>query len=168
MRLEGKYEDRGVRVVQSNDASHPFEDAEGHVWRYAYVVEPATGDHGNNPVKQAFMDGHIIQRRYGDGRWEEMHEASYFDLPGYEYKVDNPEPESNWVTNKELAEWLIRGRGLLIDVESRLICTSYNFSADEAYCEVPSRYKIMPIGSADWLEPTYQYIDQLEEEDAYV
>lgn len=114
------------------------------------------------------MDGYIVWRRYRDGGWEEMHEASYFDLPGYEYKVDNADPASNRVTNKELAEWLIRGRGLLIDAESGLIGTGYNFPADEAYCEVPSRYKIMLIGSADWLEPTYQYIDELEEEDAHV
>ena len=91
-----------------------------------------------------------------------MHDTSYFDLPGYEYMIAEEVTECTpeRVSNKALAEWLIKGKGLLIDVGLGLIGTSYDFPADEMYCEVPAGYKVMPMGSDEWLEPTEDVISE--------
>lgn len=147
------------KVTPTDDSSYPFVDENGTAWRFVYVVHSATDDTGGDPVKQAFMSGKKVIRRYRNGAWEVMYDTSYFDLPGYEYIVaedDAPAPER--VSNKALAEWLAKGKGFLIDVETRRIGTSYNFPADEMYCEVPAGCKVMPMGSDDWLEPTEDVI----------
>lgn len=161
--LYDKLEDESqepCKVVPTDNSSYPFVNGNGTAWRFVYVVHSATDDSGDDPVKQAFMDGQKVVRRYGDGEWEVMHDTSYFDLPGYAYKVaeDDAADTSPRVSNKALAEWLVKGKGLLIDVASRYIVTTYSFPADEMYCEVPAGYKVMPMGSDDWLEPTEDVI----------
>lgn len=161
--LYAKLEDESqapYKVTPTDNPSYPFINENDTSWRFVYVVHSATDDPGDDPVKQAFMDGRKVVRRYGDGEWEDMHDTSYFDLPGYEYKVaeDDAEDTPERVTNKALAEWIAKGRGLLIDVSTRCIYTSYNFPADDMYCEVPARYKVMPMGSDDWLNPTEDVI----------
>lgn len=166
--LYDKLEDEtreAVKVVPGASPSYPFVNENGTAWRFVYVIHSATDEPGDNPVKQAFMDGQKVVRRYGDEEWEVMHDTSYFDLPGYEYMIaeDDMVDTPRRVSNKALAEWLAKGKGLLIDVASRRIGTSYDFPADEAYCEVPTGYKVMPIGSDDWLEPTEDVICEEEE-----
>ena len=148
------------KVTPTGTPAYPFMHENGTAWRFAYVVHSATDDPGDNPVKQAFMAGQKVLRRYRDEEWEVMHDISYFDLPGYEYMVAEEATEytPERASNKALAEWLIKGKGLLIDVESRRIVTSYDFPADEMYGEVPARYKVMHMGSDDWLEPTEDVI----------
>ena len=168
--LYDKLEDESqepYKVTPTNRPSYPFVNENGTAWGCVYVVHSGTDDPGDDPVKQAFMDGRKVVRRYGGGEWEVMHDTSYFDLPGYEYKVaeddaaeDDVEDAPECVSNKALAEWLAKGKGLLIDVSIRCIYTSYNFPADELYCEVPDRYKVMPMGSDDWLKPTEDVISE--------
>ena len=161
--LYDKLEDESqapCKVTPTDSASYPFVNENGTAWRFAYVVHSATEDAGGDPVKQAFMDGRKVIRRYRKGEWETMHDTSYFDLPGYEYKVaeDDTEDTPKRVSNKALAEWLAKGKGLLLDVQLNHVNTYYMFNADEMYGEVPAGYKVMPIGSDDWLEPTEDVI----------
>ena len=58
------------------------------------------------------------------------------------------------VSNKALAEWLAKGKGLLLEVRLNYVKTTYTFVADDMDCEVPAGYKVMPIGGSVWLEPT--------------
>ena len=145
------------KVTPTDNSSYPFVNENGTAWRFAYVVHSATDDPGDDPVKQAFMDGCKVVRRYRNDGWEVMQDTMYFDLPGYEYKVTEDYTPSR-VSNKALAEWLAKGKGLLIDLGIRRIGTSYDFPADEMYGEVPAGYKVMPMGSDDWLEPTEDVI----------
>lgn len=157
--LYDKLEDESqapYKVDPTDNSSYPFVNENGTAWRFVYVIHSATDDPGDNPVKQAFMAGQKVLRRYMNDDWEVMHDTSYFDLPGYEYMIAEEATEytPGRVSNKALAEWLAKGKGLLVDVESRSIGTSYDFPADEMYGEVPAGYKVMPMGSDDWLEPT--------------
>ena len=160
--LYDKLEDESrapFKVTSTDSSSYPFRNENGEVWRFVYAVHPATEDTGGDPVKQAFMAGQKVVRRYRNGEWEIMHDTSYFDLPGYEYKVaEDDEPEH--VSNKTLAEWLAKGKGLLLDVKTSYVDTNYTFNADEMYCEVPAGYKVMPMGSDDWHEPTEDVISE--------
>ena len=161
--LYAKLEDESqepCKVTPTDTSSYPFMNGNGKAWRFAYVVHSATDDPGDDPVKQAFMAGRKVLRRYRDEEWEVMHDTSYFDLPGYEYMIAEEATEyaPERVSNKTLAEWLIKGKGLLINVGLGLIGTNYNFPADEMYCEVPAGYKVLPIGSDNWLEPTEDVI----------
>lgn len=163
--LYAKLEDESqapFKVTPTDDASYPFVNENGTKWRFAYVVHSATDDPGDDPVKQAFMAGQKVLRRYKDGEWEVMHDTSYFDLPGYEYMIAEEATEytPERVSNKALAEWLAKGKGLLLDVRLNYVNTTYTFVADEMYGEVPAEYKVMPMGSDDWLEPTEDVISE--------
>lgn len=163
--LYAKLEDESqapYKVTPTDNPSYPFMDENGTAWRFVYVVHSATDGPGDDPVKQAFMDGRKVVRRYGDGEWAVMYDTLYFDLPGYEYKVSEDVllDTAPRVSNRALAEWIAKGKGLLIDVSTRRVYTSYNFPADEVYCEVPARYKVMPMGSEDWLKPTEDVISE--------
>lgn len=135
-----------------DDPTFPFLDEKGTSWKFAYVLEPATNKTGNNAVKIAFLQGHTVVRRYGNCDWEGMISTSYFDLPGYEYRVASHIPSR--VTNKVLAMWLAQGNGLLLDYRGTYVNATYTFPADDINCEVPEGYKVMPIGENRWLEPT--------------
>lgn len=157
--LYDKLEDEtreAVKVVPGDSPSYPFVNGNGTSWRFVYVIHSATDEPGDDPVKQAFMDGQKVLRRYGDEEWEVMHDTSYFDLPGYEYMIAEEATEYTpaRVSNKALAAWLAKGKGLLLDVRSNYVDTTYTFVADDMYDEVPAGYKVMPIGCSAWLEPT--------------
>lgn len=140
-------------VYNPDDPSHPFLDARGVTWQFAYVIEPATDDTNNSAIKNAYRQGHVIVRRYSNhGGWEGVISTSYFDLPGYEYRVASHIPSR--VTNKVLALWLVEGNGLLLDVRLDRVYTSYTFPAEDIDCEVLEGYKVMPKGGTHWLEPT--------------
>lgn len=81
-----------------------------------------------------------------------MSSTSYFDLPGYEYRVASARPSR--VTNKTLAMWLAGGNGLLFEERLNWVRTVHDFPAADSDCEVPEGYKVMPVGGSEWLEPT--------------
>ena len=151
----------GRRVTFSSEISYPFLDDDYQMWRFAYVVEEPTYNPGNDEVKLAYLQGHSVMRRFLNDEWEVMRSTSYFDLPGYEYKVASdiaiPTTASR-VSNKALAIWLAEGKGLLLDVRLNYVSTTYQFVADDIDCEVPDEYKVMPIGGSVWLEPTNDVI----------
>ena len=151
----------GRRVTFSSEISYPFLDDDYQMWRFAYVVEEPTYNPGNDEVKLAYLQGHSVMRRFLNDEWEVMRSTSYFDLPGYEYKVASdiaiPTTASR-VSNKALAIWLAEGKGLLLDVRLNYVSTTYQFVADDIDCEVPDRYKVMPICGSVWLEPTNDVI----------
>ena len=92
----------------------------------------------------------------GEG-WERMDDSSYFDLPGYEYKMES-DSSAHRVSNKELAKWLAKGKGMLLDTSINLVSTSCTFNASDMDCKVPDNYRVMPIDGSDWLEPTCDVI----------
>lgn len=141
-----------TKVVPGPEPTYPFLDSDNTVWKFAYILEPVTEDPGDNAVKQAYIQGHTIVRRYRDCGWESMSSTSYFDLPGYEYRVASCKPSR--VTNKVLAMWLAQGNGLLLDIKLNWVNVTYAFPADDIDCEVPDRIRVMPIGGNKWLEPT--------------
>ena len=157
-RLESDYADVKY-VTPSPDNSYPFKCDQGVIWRFAYVLGESTFEPGGDPVKKAYMEGLPVLRRYrnGDEDWEYMDELSYFDLPGYEYKLESGS-SLHRVSNKELAKWLAKGKGMLLDTSINLVSTSCTFKAYDMECEVPAGYKVMPMGSDDWLEPTEDVI----------
>ena len=145
------------RVTSSSEISYPFLDDDYQMWRFAYVVEEPSYNPGDDEVKLAYLQGHSVMRRFLNEEWEIMRSTSYFDLPGYEYKVASdiaPSPTPSRVSNKALAIWLAEGKGLLLDVRLNYVNTTYTFVADDIDCEVPDVYKVMPIGGNVWLEPT--------------
>lgn len=145
------------KVTSSSEISYPFLDDDYQMWRFAYVVEEPTYNPGDDEVKLAYLLGHSVMRRHLNDEWEIMSSNSYFDLPGYEYKVVSDIASSTTVSrvsNKALAIWLAEGKGLLLDVRLNYVNTTYQFIADDIDCEVPDGYKVMPIGGSEWLEPT--------------
>ena len=145
------------RVTSSSEISYPFLDDDYQMWRFAYVVEEPSYNPGDDEVKLAYLQGHSVMRRFLNDEWEVMRSTSYFDLPGYEYKVASdiaPSATPSRVSNKALAIWLAEGKGLLLDVKLNYVSTTYQFVADDIDCEVPDGYKVMPIGGSEWLEPT--------------
>ena len=147
----------GRRVTFSSEISYPFLDDDYQMWRFVYVVEEPSYNPGDDEVKIAYLQGHSVMRRFLNNEWEVMRSTSYFDLPGYEYKVasDIATPTTaSRVSNKALAIWLAEGKGLLLDVRLNYVNTTYTFVADDIDCEVPDGYKVMPIGGSVWLEPT--------------
>ena len=149
------------RVTSSSEISYPFLDDDYQMWRFAYVVEEPSYNPGNDEVKLAYLQGHSVMRRFLNDEWEVMRSTSYFDLPGYEYKVasDITTPTTaSRVSNKALAIWLAGGKGLLLDIKLNYVSTTYQFVADDIDCEVPDKYKVMPIGGNEWLEPTNDVI----------
>ena len=147
----------GRTVTPGSEISYPFFDDDYQMWRLAYVVEEPTYNPGDDEVKLAYLQGHSVMRRFLNDKWEIMRNTSYFDLPGYEYKVASdiaPPTTASRVSNKALAIWLAEGKGLLLDVGLNYVNTTYTFVADDIDCEVPDGYKVMPIGGSVWLEPT--------------
>ena len=145
------------KVTFSSDISYPFLDDDCQMWRLAYVVDEPSYNPGDDEVKLAYLQGHSVMRRFLNDEWEVMSGNYYFDLPGYEYKVASdiaPSATPSRVSNMALAIWLAEGRGLLLDVRLNYVNTTYTFVADDMDCEVPDGYKVMPIGSSVWLEPT--------------
>ena len=144
------------RVTFSSDTSYPFLHDDYQMWRFAYVVEEPSYNPGDDKVKLAYLQGHSVMRRFLNNEWEVMRSTSYFDLPGYEYKVasDIAPSTTSRVSNKALAIWLAEGKGLLLDVKLNYVNTTYTFVADDMDSEVPDGYKVMPIGGSVWLEPT--------------
>ena len=145
------------KVTSSSEISYPFLDDDYQMWRFAYVVEEPSYNPGDDEVKLAYLQGHSVMRRFLNEEWEVMRSTSYFDLPGYEYKVasDIATPTTaSRVSNKSLAIWLAEGKGLLLDVRLNYVNTTYTFVADDMDCEVPDGYKVMPMGGNVWLEPT--------------
>lgn len=139
-------------VVMGHKPAYPFKDSDGGIWRFAYVYEPPTNDTNNCAIKNAYRQGHVIVRRYANGEWESMSSTSCFDIPGYEYRVASHIPSR--VTNKVLALWLAQGNGLLLEERLDWVCTMHNFPVADIDCEVEEGYKVMPIGSSVWFEPT--------------
>ena len=151
----------GRRVTPGSEISYPFFDDDYQMWRFAYVIEEPTYNPGDDEVKLAYLQGHSVMRRFLNDEWEIMGSNSYFDLPGYEYKVASdiaPPTTPSRVSNKALAIWLAEGKGLLLDVGLNYVNTTYTFVADDIDCEVPDGYKVMPIGGSVWLEPTRDVI----------
>ena len=147
----------GRRVTFSSEISYPFLDDDYQMWRFAYVVEEPSYNPGDDEVKIAYLQGHSVMRRFLNDEWEVVRSTSYFDLPGYEYKVASDIASSTTpsrVSNKALAIWLAEGKGLLLDIKLNYVSTTYQFVADDMDCEVPDVYKVMPIGGSVWLEPT--------------
>ena len=145
------------KVTFSSEISYPFLDDDCQMWRFAYVVEEPSYNTGDDEVKLAYLQGHSVMRRFLNDEWEIMRSTSYFDLPGYEYKVASDIAFSatpSRVSNKALAIWLAEGKGLLLDVKLNYVSTTYQFVADDMYSEVPDGCKVMPIGGSEWLEPT--------------
>lgn len=140
-------------VVCSRELNYPFLDTRCSAWRLAYVLEPVTDNSRDSEVKQAFLQGHTIVRRFANGEWESMSETSYFDLPGYEYKVSDSDIPLR-VSNLVLAMWLAGGNGLLLEPRLKYISTTHTFPGVDIDREVPEGYKVMPIGGSEWLEPT--------------
>ena len=94
------------RVTSSSEISYPFLDDDYQMWRFAYVVEEPSYNPGDDEVKIAYLQGHSVMRRFLNDEWEVMRSTSYFDLPGYEYKVASdiaPSPTPSRVSNKALA-----------------------------------------------------------------
>ena len=151
----------GRKVTSSSEISYPFLDDDYQMWRFAYMVEEPSYNPGDDEVKLAYLQGHSVMRRFLNEEWEVMRSTSYFDLPGYEYKVASdiaiPTTASR-VSNKALAIWLAEGKGLLLDVRLNYVNTTYTFVADDMDSEVPDGYKVMPIGGSVWLEPTNDVI----------
>lgn len=146
-------------VTPSPDTSYPFKCDQGEIWRFAYVLGESPFEPGDDPVKKAYMEGLPVLRRYrnGDEGWEHMDESSYFDLPGYEYTLESGS-SAHRVSNKELAKWLAKGKGMLLDVSINLVSTSCTFKASDMECEVSDNYRVMPIDGSKWLAPTYDVI----------
>lgn len=166
-----KYEDEDE--VQSSsvgfgpDPNYPFIDSEGIAWRFAYVLEPATDNIGNSAVKNAYKQGHIILRKYAhtdtDRGWEIMTSASYFDLPGYEYKVAKAKAEENvnvsLVSNRMLAKWLAQGMGEILYTHHVHVCgTEFKYSADEANMNVNCTIRVRKWDDVVWHVPTKEYL----------
>lgn len=146
-------------VTPGPDTAYPFKCDQGAIWRFAYVLGESPFEPGDDPVKKAYMEGLPTLRRYKHGyeEWERMDESSYFDLPGYEYKLESGS-SAHRVSNKELAMWLAKGKGILIDTQLNQVNTTYAFSADEMYGEVPDNYRVMTIDGSEWLAPTCSVI----------
>ena len=149
------------KVTSSSEISYPFLDDDYQMWRFAYVVEEPSYNPGDDEVKLAYLQGYSVMRRFLNDEWEVMSSNSYFDLPGYEYKVASdiaPSTTPSRVSNKALAIWLAEGKGLLLDVRLNYVNTTYTLVADDVGCGVPDGYKVMPIGGSVWLEPTSDII----------
>ena len=72
------------------------------------------------------------------------------------------EPKQRRATWKELAYWLIDGKGLVLDENRGKIDTGVIFSKEDLDAEVSDYLKVMRRDDTDWHEPDAQYMS-LEE-----
>ena len=155
-------------IVPGICPAHPFKDTIDHLgWRFAYVLEHSINRPVNDSVKQAYLNGHTIMRRYIGGEWEVMSSTSYFDLPGYEYKVasDNPSndnPIGRTVTYRELSRWLAQGNGEYCYYEDDCRCKSDCFNEfryrDEDGNEIVRDIMVRKWDDTEWYDPIASYL----------
>lgn len=67
-------------------------------------------------------------------------------------------PKPRRATWKELAYWLIDGKGLVLDENRGKIDTGVIFSKEDLDAEVSDYLKVMLRDDADWHEPDVQYM----------
>ena len=109
-------------------------------------------------VMQAFEEGKEIETRIRAGQckgvpqpWCVAHTPAW-DWAHQEYRVKEPERR---MTYRELAEWLVRGKGQWKFREGNLCCsTIISYSQDMDNYEVPFSYTIRYWNSETWLTPT--------------
>jgi len=106
-------------------------------------------------VMQAFEEGKEIETRVilgqEEGPWHYVH-TPVWNWPNQEYRVKEPERR---MTYRELAEWLVRGKGQWKFKEGNLCCsTIISYSQDMDNYEVPFSYTIRYWNSETWLTPT--------------
>lgn len=155
-------------VVPGICPAHPFKDTLDHLgWRFAYILEHNINRPVNDSVKQAYLDGYTIMRRYMCGEWEVMNNTSYFDLPGYEYKVasDNPSNDNQpgrTVTYRELSRWLAQGNGEYCYYGDDCRCKSDCFNElryrDEDGDEIVRDIMVRKWDDTEWYNPIASYL----------
>ena len=157
------------KVVQSINPTHPFKDIQdGLGWRFAYVLEHNINRPVNDSIKQAYLNGHTIERRYMNGEYEVMNNNSYFDLPGYEYKVASDKPSNGnqigrVVTYRELSRWLAQGNGEYCYYGDDSRCKSDCFNElryrDEDGDEMVRDIMVRKWDDTEWYNPTASYLE---------
>lgn len=77
------------------------------------------------------------------------------DNVSWEYLYPYEEPPKQRMTNRQLAEWLVKGNGeYIILSSSRLAYFNYAYSIEESNEYVSDNIKIRSWDSEEWIEPT--------------
>lgn len=85
--------------------------------------------------------------------------AMTFDGDIYPNCAEIPEkPKPRRATWKELAYWLIDGKGLVLDENRGKIDTGVIFSKEDLDAEISDYLKVMLRDDADWHEPDVKYM----------
>ena len=155
------------KVTSSSEISYPFLDDDYQMWRFAYVVEEPTYNPGDDEVKLSYLQGHSVMRRFLNGEWEVMSSNSYFDLPGYEYKVASDKPSNSnqigrIVTYRELSRWLAQGNGEYCYYGDDSRCKSDCFNElryrDEDADEIVRDIMVRKWDDTEWYNPIASYL----------
>lgn len=88
------------------------------------------------------------------------HEGSVITRGGaFEYCAEIPEePKPRMATWKELAYWLMDGKGLVVDENTSRVDTGVFFNRVDLDAEVSDNLKVMRRDDTDWQEPTVDYL----------
>lgn len=77
----------------------------------------------------------------------------------FEYCAEIPEePKPRRATWKELAYWLMDGKGLVVDENTSRVDTGIFFNRVDLDAEVSDNLKVMRRDDTDWHEPTVNYL----------
>ena len=102
-----------------------------------------------------------------NGEYEVLNNNSYFDLPGYEYKVASDKPSNDnqigrIVTYRELSRWLAQGNGEYCYYGDDSRCKSDCFNElryrDEDADEIVRDIMVRKWDDTEWYNPTASYL----------
>ena len=62
------------------------------------------------------------------------------------------------MTYRQLSEWLMSGKGHIMDEHNSLVCTSYGYMLKEENDRVPLNIKVRRWGDDEWHEATKEYL----------
>ncbi len=101
----------------------------------------------------------IVKDKNGD-TWAIAHPEFIGDIFKYwAYCAEIPEAlKPRRATWKELAYWLMNGRGLVMDNDTKRVDTGILFDKDNIDKEVGERWLVMRKDDTEWKEPTVDYM----------
>ena len=108
-------------------------------------------------VMRAYKQGKQIEKRFlGEDDWVlDPNPIWAFDRIQYRVKGQR-------MTNRELAEWLAKGKGQVTntDSESAIASTNYNYSPSYDNAECLKGLSVRPWGCDEWVTPTKEMLNE--------
>lgn len=112
-------------------------------------------------VMQAYVSGKPVQfKTKTSNGWVDASGDLGWDWINKDYRIKPEEEKPRLMTNRELAEWAIKAKGMIKDSYGTVL-TGWNYNiVDEKNSTLISYVLIRPWGSDEWVEPTYDIYER--------